>query len=225
MAQLAQRAGELRQALGRPPQQRLRIAARGRVDQPLKILDQRGIGLVEGPAPTARAPDLPRLQALARLELGQPARNRVLADPRRADHDRDATRPVCACLRRRPQPPPALIALRPEQSPALRDPRLRQPRHDLPKPIRRLAHTTRFATRTRTPLHNQIKPPQLRIRGPLAGSVQAPNRLRAVPRTTTRRRCPPRRWRLDLTRGRPPMRCLRGGRRRTGWRRVRVVGA
>jgi hypothetical protein len=45
MADLAQRPGELDQALRRPPQRRLGIPARDRIDQPLEIREQRRIVL------------------------------------------------------------------------------------------------------------------------------------------------------------------------------------
>jgi len=64
------RRAQLPEALGRPPQRRLGIAARGRVDQPIQILNHRRIRLEQRPTATTGPAHLPALDPLAGLKLG-----------------------------------------------------------------------------------------------------------------------------------------------------------
>ena len=121
-----QRHAQLPEALGRPPQRRLGIAARGRIDQPIQILNHQRIRLDHRPTATTRPAHLPALDPLAGLNLGQPAPDRLLREPSHTRKQRHTTRPMRLGLARRPQPPAALVTLRAEQTPALRDLRLRQ---------------------------------------------------------------------------------------------------
>jgi hypothetical protein len=141
VAHRAQRLRQLRAALRRPAQRRLRIAARHRVHEPLKILREPRLAL-EDRHPPAMAAHPARQRPLTGLKLGQPAQHRRLRDPRRAHDRRDPATPRRASLRRRPQPPPALIqhALRAQQPKPLGDRALinhdQRVLHKHPKPFK-----------------------------------------------------------------------------------------
>jgi hypothetical protein len=107
VAHPAQRLGELGGALGRPPQRRLRIATRHRIDQRLQILPKPRLTLKDRHAPGPRATHPPRLKHLPRIEIRKPPQHRRLRDPRRPYHRRDPTPPRRPRLR--PQPPTPLI--------------------------------------------------------------------------------------------------------------------
>ena len=148
-----QRVAQLPKALGTPAQRRLRIPARGRLDQPIQILNHRRIRLDHRPAATTLPAHLPALEPLAALQLRQPAPDRLLREPCHTREQRHTTRPVRLGLTRRPHPPATLVTLRAEQTPALRDLRLR---HTIKRSRQSVAlwHATSFSTRAETPLHN-----------------------------------------------------------------------
>ncbi len=100
--------GQPADALARPAQGRLRIPARGRLDQRLQVRDQRRILLDRPLAPAARAADP------AGRQRPRPARRQLLrpdpnGPPGHAGGPRDQRHPAAA-LRPRPRPPPPAVA-------------------------------------------------------------------------------------------------------------------
>src|ERR1035437_3081103 len=69
VAHLAQRFGELRAALRSPPQRRLRIPTRHRINKPLQSVGQPSLALQDPWPSCPRPPDPPPLQPPATLEL------------------------------------------------------------------------------------------------------------------------------------------------------------
>jgi len=123
MAHRAQRLGELRAALGRPPQRRLRTTARDRIHKPIKILPELRLTLQNRNLPCSETAHTARRKNLAAIEILQPAQHGGLRDPRRPNHRRDPAMTRRPRLRRSPQPPTALIqhALRVQQPVPLTD--------------------------------------------------------------------------------------------------------
>src|SRR5450755_2463136 len=109
MAELDQPHRELRSALGRPPQRRLRITARPVLQQPPQILLDRRIRLTNRLLPSTRTADPPGLEQLTTLDLLMTPAHRRIPDTRRAHARRDPTTPLRTSLHRRPQPPTALV--------------------------------------------------------------------------------------------------------------------
>jgi hypothetical protein len=105
---LPQRLRQLRPALRRPPQRRLRVTTRGRIHQPLEILLEPRLALQDRPAPRMAA-QLPRSRPLLRIQVRKTAQHRRFRDPRRSDHRGQSTITSRPRLRRRPQPTSALI--------------------------------------------------------------------------------------------------------------------
>ena len=138
-----QRLAQLPKTLRRPPQRRLGIPARDRIDQPIQIPDHPPIALNQRPSPATRPPCLTRAKSLAGLKLTQPPANGLLRKPGHPGHQRHPARPVRLGLACRPQPAPPLIALRPEQPPALSDLRPRDTIQDRRQPVR-LRHENPF---------------------------------------------------------------------------------
>ncbi len=99
-------------ALRRPPEGRLRIPARQRVDQRVESVRQRGIGHIDRRPPRAGTPDAPDRQRHV-VEFPQALRDR---DPREATRATDAGDAAMAQLPRlagRKQPPCPLVEMRP----------------------------------------------------------------------------------------------------------------
>src|SRR5450755_973468 len=116
MTGIHQRARDLLQALRAPPQRRLRIPARLRIDQRLQRRHQPRIGLRQPRPPRPRPTDPPHIQPRPLPHLRDPTHHRVLTDPRRPHNRRDPTTPMRPRLRSRPQPPLTLVQLRTQSS-------------------------------------------------------------------------------------------------------------
>ena len=119
--------------------------------------NHRRVRLEHRPTATTRPTYLPALDPPAGLNLGQPAPDSLLREPRHTRKQRHTTRPMRLGLARRPQPPAALVTLRAEQTPALRDLRLR---HTIKRGRQSVGfwHATSFSTRAKAPFHNASKP-------------------------------------------------------------------
>ena len=91
-----------------------------------------------------------------------PRRTVSSESPSHTRKQRHTTRPMRLGLARRPQPPAALVTLRAEQTPALRDLRLR---HTIKRGRQSVGfwHATSFSTRAKAPFHNATNPPHLLI--------------------------------------------------------------
>src|SRR5512132_2912841 len=107
--ELAQAPSELADALGRPQQRPLRIAARLAVDQPLEIVKQRRIALGAPLGAGTRLAHAARRQLLRGVKLAQAAADRVLSHPAGPRDRGDPTTPMRTRLSRRPDPPLTLV--------------------------------------------------------------------------------------------------------------------
>src|SRR6478672_7282846 len=94
-------------ALARPEQRRLRIAARGRLNQRAEIRKQRRILRNMPLAPTTAAPNA--IQFARPRQFSQATPNRARSNPRRHRHRRDPAIARGRCLRRRNHTPTALV--------------------------------------------------------------------------------------------------------------------
>jgi hypothetical protein len=110
MALRVQLGGKLAQALARPAQRRLGVAARHRLDERFEIGHERRIFLGQGLASRAGASD-PLLarrlvwRVISHLsQLAHPVPNALAQDPRRRCHRRDSTSAQRERLARCPQP-------------------------------------------------------------------------------------------------------------------------
>jgi len=111
MTQLAQPLGKMPDALGRPPQKRLRITPTVSVNQPLQIPQQRRIDFRDRLAPSTRPAHPPRLKPLPRPQLRHPLTNRQHRDPGRPRGRGNPTPARRPSLTRRPQPALTLVQL------------------------------------------------------------------------------------------------------------------
>ena len=117
MALAGQFGGQAADALARPPQRRLRIFPRGRLDQPLQVRHQRGVLVDRALAPPAGAANPPRRQGRrpARLQLLGPGANGPARYPRRPRHGGHATHARCRHFRRGHQPAQPFVQVRLDQ--------------------------------------------------------------------------------------------------------------
>ena len=148
-----QRLAQLPKALGGPPQRRLGIPARGRIDKPVKIPYYLRIGLDDRPSPPTSTPHLATIKPLSGLKLVEPSPDCLLHQSGHASQQRDPSQAVRPGLARRPQPAATLIALRAEQPPTFSNPRLRHTIEHCRQSLR-LRHANPFSIAPRTPSHN-----------------------------------------------------------------------
>jgi hypothetical protein len=92
MAHLAQGIGQLLGALAGPAQGRGRVSTRGRLDQPIQVGDQRGVGVLEPLAPAARnTRSSPRRHRTLRGQLLLTHADGAPSDSGGPGHQRDPT--------------------------------------------------------------------------------------------------------------------------------------
>jgi hypothetical protein len=119
MTHVAQALAKLAQALASPPQRRLRIAPRLRLDQRAQIIQQARIRLAQRLTTAARPAYPLHVRRLTRAQFGQSMSDRATRDTRGA-HDRN--NPTMSGRRRlgcRKTPSPALVEHRTESLKAL----------------------------------------------------------------------------------------------------------
>ena len=131
--------GQLRRRFRRPPQRRLRIAARDRIHQRIQRREQLGVGRRLRRAARPRAAHPPRYRLVV-VQLAHPLRDRVRVRTPGRGHRLDPTRTQHPRLRAQQQPPRPLVQMRPDQ---------RQPRRDRIGIHTRQRHTTTLAKPTR----------------------------------------------------------------------------
>src|SRR3954462_5569875 len=90
VAHSAKLLGQLADALARPSQGRIRVASRHRVDQPLQIGAERGVGLHGLLATASGASDTARAQVVGGLRLVKARGEGTPRDPRGAGDSGDA---------------------------------------------------------------------------------------------------------------------------------------
>jgi hypothetical protein len=118
MTQRPQPVRELDMALRAPPQRTLRITTLAIIREPIQILEHPSIRINDPPATPATTTHTP-LKHLTGTEIRNPSPDCRRPDPGRADH---RLRPAVTKrdrLRRRPQPPRALIQMGGQQAKAL----------------------------------------------------------------------------------------------------------
>jgi hypothetical protein len=111
VALLTQRRREIPDALGRPDQQRLRIATTASLDQSLEIFQQRRVEIAQRVASPSASTHTPHVQMLTRLQLGNPLTDRRHRDPGRPRRRSDPAPASRVSPTGRPQPPLTLIEL------------------------------------------------------------------------------------------------------------------
>lgn len=140
IATLSERPGELHSALGRPPQRRAGITSSLGGHQPLELLFDPGMRLLDRLITRPPTTHATLIEHLTGLQLTNTPTNRLLVKTSRPRDCRDAPIPMRTSLCGRPQPPPALIqhALLPQQPKTLPN-----------RPL--INHTNRFYTTPANP--------------------------------------------------------------------------